>query len=445
MGHLAFGLGAGEAASRVEAKAGLPAPCPQVAEERKKRDAANDRQVHLLAVPYKQKADSPHHRKMEKQSSVPGKKKKAQMKLARRAQEMYKSTDNSHGGENHLQTLEQALAAAAAPPAGKSAKRARSSGAAVESDDGTTMDNSGARIVAGGEDVQDDSSAPKKARKSSCSVCSSTSHTVAGCPHNEFRKPPPPLLDMHLGMGEVIILLDTEFDSMTGKTFELGAVTAVYTEGVGWELGSDEFKVVFNERVTGWCMANCKRLSIEAMSKQAKPFEEGIRSFGDFITAAGGKHVMAHNAIASDVTYLLNHAEKVGVDFLKILRDCGVKTIVDTARVIPEYGIKKLQPEGRGGKGGYLKNDALYSMATTSTMKDQGLTAHRALDDAKAERVWVTKLPEVGAAFFGDSPRLKCGISLEAVTRYHEQYKKHRRFREGLEGRVPHMVPQAGH
>ncbi len=107
-----------------------------------------------------------------------------------------------------------------------------------------------------------------------------------------------------------------------------------------------------------------------------------------------------------------------------------------TAQFILAHGIKKLQPEERGGKGGYLKNDALYSMATTSTMKTQGLTAHRALDDAKAEILLVTELPDVGAAFFGDSPRIKFGIPLEAVTRYHKHMrKKHHRFREGLETR----------
>jgi hypothetical protein len=383
---------------------------------------------------------------MAKQSTVPGKLKKAKMKVERRSQELYKATDKSHGGDNHMQTTEQALAAAAvAPHGGKSAKRARSSGAGAESDGGTTMDNSSARGGEGGEDEDAQvSTAAKKARKSSCSVCFSTVHTVAGCPDRECRKPPPPPLDTHLGKGECFILLDTEFDSVTGKTFEVGAVTAVYSEGVGWELGKVEFKVVFDEPVTGWCLANCKRLSTEARSKHAKPFEEGIQSFANFITANAGKHLMAHNAIASDVTYLLKHGDSVGVNVLEIFRGCGIETIIDTARVIPEYGIKKLQPEGRGGKGGYLKNDALYSMATASTMKDQGLTAHRALDDAKAERVWVTELPEVGAAFFGDSPRLKCGISLAAVTRYHEQYKKHRRFRESLEGSVPHTVPLAG-
>jgi len=58
-------------------------------------------------------------------------------------------------------------------------------------------------------------------------------------------------------------------------------------------------------------------------------------------------------------------------------------------------------------------------------------TPHRALDDAKAERNWLTKLPELTQALYGDSPRLECGVSLQKFRIYAEQYEKRKRFLKG--------------
>ena len=47
--------------------------------------------------------------------------------------------------------------------------------------------------------------------------------------------------------------------------------------------------------------------------------------------------------------------------------------------------------------------------------KQMGWTAHRVLDDAKAERLWLTSLPEFSGMFFG-AEKVKCSISLQAFT-----------------------------
>ena len=55
----------------------------------------------------------------------------------------------------------------------------------------------------------------------------------------------------------------------------------------------------------------------------------------------------------------------------------------------------------------------------------------RALDDAKAERLWLTTLPEFSDMFFG-AEKVKCSISLQALRKYHEEYQKHRAFKKSL-------------
>jgi len=49
-------------------------------------------------------------------------------------------------------------------------------------------------------------------------------------------------------------------------------------------------------------------------------------------------------------------------------------------------------------------------------MSDIGLTAHRALDDAKAERPWLTELTEFLSIVYGQEKK-KCVISLKEFRR----------------------------
>jgi hypothetical protein len=59
----------------------------------------------------------------------------------------------------------------------------------------------------------------------------------------------------------------------------------------------------------------------------------------------------------------------------------------------------------------YQSNEMLFRLANESKgMEECGLTLHRALHDAKAERNWLTKLPQL--ALYVDS-RLQCGVSLQ--------------------------------
>ena len=55
-------------------------------------------------------------------------------------------------------------------------------------------------------------------------------------------------------------------------------------------------------------------------------------------------------------------------------------------------------------------------------MSSQLLTAHRATDDAKAEHLWMQRLPEFSEVMFGTS-RKACGISMEKYREYDDQYE----------------------
>ena len=117
-------------------------------------------------------------------------------------------------------------------------------------------------------------------------------------------------------------------------------------------------------------------------------------------------------------------------------RAVGVVGIIDPARIIPKYGITALQhaKPGKGSKAGttvyhqYLNNDALYARATGGRdMQANGLTAHRATDDAKAERTWLKRLPELTAIMFG-AEKKPCGVTMAQYRAYHDQYDRNAAF-----------------
>ena len=88
---------------------------------------------------------------------------------------------------------------------------------------------------------------------------------------------------------------------------------------------------------------------------------------------------------------------RFGVDVLKELNDLGVEGVVDTCRMIPKQGVKALMHDD---KEKVLGNGALYKKATKGqTMGKRGLVEHRALDDTKAARFWLTALPEMTEFF----------------------------------------------
>ena len=128
----------------------------------------------------------------------------------------------------------------------------------------------------------------------------------------------------------------------------------------------------------------------------------------------------AHNGIAADMRWTVASANRAGiVDPISDLIAVGVAGIIDPARIIPTYGLANLQQEkdGTGDKAGtkvkhgYLSNGALFALATDGRdMKAAGLTAHRATDDAKAERTWLQKLPELTSIMFG-AEKKTCGIT----------------------------------
>ncbi len=92
----------------------------------------------------------------------------------------------------------------------------------------------------------------------------------------------------------------------------------------------------------------------------------------------------------------------------------GEDTVVhEAALVVATYAAKK----GELKFTGFLSNEVLFRIAEKRGMEEIGLTPHRALDDAKAERLWLTKLPAVKETLFGSSPRLPCGISIGKARR----------------------------
>ena len=104
--------------------------------------------------------------------------------------------------------------------------------------------------------------------------------------------------------------------------------------------------------------------------------------------------------------------------------------IIDSMRLIEKYQIKSLQRES--GRASSLKQEDIFMKATGGkNRKQMGWTAHRALDDAKAERLWLTTLPEFSDMFFG-TEEVKCYISLQAFRKYHEEYQKHGAFEKRL-------------
>jgi len=265
-----------------------------------------------------------------------------------------------------------------------------------------------------------------------CGVCrrrkSECKGGPAARPDKRFAKPDVPKANLKVGAGSVLMLYDIETSVAVagGETLlnEVGACTAIYVGG-NWMLGAEEYKGVTKEKLAQWTRVNCKGLAVEAAGSQ-KEFPQVWEELKTYVEKMGVKYLVAHGMVATDLRVTVDEGWRFGVDVLKELMALGVEGVVDTCRMIPEQGVKALMHDG---KEKVLGNGALYKKATKGqTMGKMGLVEHRALDDTKAARFWLTALPEMTEVLFG-APRRHTAMSLAALRDY---YAKNRARREYL-------------
>lgn len=247
----------------------------------------------------------------------------------------------------------------------------------------------------------------------------------------EAKTPNP---DMLVEVGHPIGIMDLEFSIIKkgddANVHEAAVVLATYEEG-GWVVGEATFHVVVKGKVAGWTAKNCPRLAVEA-GKSIKTFIDMFMELIAFIKTNKIKWLKAHNGIPADFLTLYQQARRMEIpDPLLQLEEAGLLGFIDPGRFIPFHKITDLQQRkmGKGGEekfSGYLSNEYLFRMAAKMSMEQSGLTPHRALDDAKAERTWLIKLPQLEKVLFGSASRLQCGISLANFRVYAEQSVKHK-------------------
>jgi hypothetical protein len=256
------------------------------------------------------------------------------------------------------------------------------------------------------------------------------------CPHNEYAKPDTPDPDVRVEAGEKIGVLDIEFSNLTAGSatvvHEAAVVDTTYTDGK-WVDGTAEFHMVVKSTVSHQVVKICPGLRVAA-SRSTHTFKDLFKGITTFIKENNIKWLKAHNGIAADFIFLFYSARHHELDFFGELSTSGLLGFIDPGRIIPLHKITSLQKPKTGKDGtttysGYQSNEMLFRLANESKgMEECGLTLHRALDDAKAERNWLTKLPQLTQALYGDNPRLQCGVSLRKFQIYAEQYEKRKRF-----------------
>ena len=67
----------------------------------------------------------------------------------------------------------------------------------------------------------------------------------------------------------------------------------------------------------------------------------------------------------------------------------------------------------------------MFEKTTGTTIHDANLIQHRALDDAKEEREWLTKLPRMADIMFGvcsADARKPCSVFVDSFRAYFDQY-----------------------
>jgi len=261
-------------------------------------------------------------------------------------------------------------------------------------------------------------------------------HTKRLCPHNEYAKPDTPDPDVQVQVGEKIGVVDIEFSTLTAGSatvvHEAAVVATTYMDGK-WVDGTAEFHMVVKSTVSQQVAKLCTGLRVAA-SRSTHTFKELFKGITTFIKENDIKWLKAHNGIPADFIYLFYSARHDELDFFGELSASGLLGFIDPGRIIPLHKITSLQKPKTGKDGittysGYQSNEMLFRLANESKgMEECGLTLHRALDDDKAERNWLTKLPQLTQALYNDNPRLQCGVSLRKFQIYAEQYEKRKRF-----------------
>ena len=269
-----------------------------------------------------------------------------------------------------------------------------------------------------------------------CGNCMKVGHTKRLCPHHEYVKPDTPDPDVLVQEGQKIGVLDIEFSTLTAGSatvvHEAAIVDTTYADGK-WADGAAEFHMVVKSTVSPQVSRLCPGLQLAA-SRSSHTFKELFKGLTSFIKENDIKWLKAHNGIPADFIYLFYSARHDELDFFGELSTSGLLGFIDPGRIIPLHKITSLQKPKMGKDGattysGYQSNEMLFRLANESKgMEECGLTLHRALHDAKAERNWLTKLPQLSQALYGDNPRLQCGVSLQKFQIYAEQYEKRNDF-----------------
>ena len=277
----------------------------------------------------------------------------------------------------------------------------------------------------------------RKRAPAPCEICLQHGHRKRECEHTQYAKPETPDPNVCLQVGEKIGVLDIEFSpGSTALLHEAAVVETTYVGDGKWIEGTAEFHIIVQSLVSTPVSKICPGLRT-ACSKSKHNFKDLFNGITQYVKTNSIKWLKAHNGIPADFLNLFHAARHHGFDLINELQQSGLLGFIDPGRIIPFHKITSLQ-HAKTGKGGattytgYLSNEKLFKLANEDKeMAQCKLTAHRALDDAKAERDWLTKLPQLTKALYGDNPRLECGISLQKFQIYAEQYAKRKAFLKG--------------
>ena len=285
-----------------------------------------------------------------------------------------------------------------------------------------------------------------------CSTCGRAKVEICpggkACPYIADKKPTAPNPTIAVEEGTRFITFDLEYqfekvnltdEHKSRQVLEIGAVSSTCNKTCNkrkWtnHKGEYERQVKVSRISTNTLKYTGKGLQ-EACRENGVGMKEAFDGFVTYAKSEDGKAVVlkAHNGIAADMHFLVEAAKAAGVeDPLQELEAAGVLGIVDPARIIPKYKLISMMNKTQSKKGKeklhYMKNEELYCLQTGHlSMEAGGLTAHRALDDAKAEREWL-KLPVLTKTLFDSSK--PCAVSMAALKAYFAQYEKFRKMRK---------------
>lgn len=346
---------------------------------------------------------------------------KAEAKRRRRRRQR---NDKAHGGENFLTD---------ATTTTKTTKKKR------KASTHTTIDNDGATPSGVATEAAPEA-APKRQRL--CALCREpTCKSGRKCPHFElYGKPDTPNPDQVVHAGERIAVLDLEY-SDGARINEIGVVICEY-DGEGWlQVALPELHVVTCNSVSAITSSICPGLAQAARASEIST-QQALISLANFTKEHNIKYFKAHNGIPSDFTVLTKAAAAEGMDILAALSEAGLLGLIDPGRIIPLYKITELQHKKRNKDGAevfssFLGNEALFKLATATDMAEythntKKLVPHRALDDAVAELIWLTKLPALKDVMFHRTPQAPCSISLDRFRAYRDAYSRHSTFVAGV-------------